>query len=230
MKYHPRNKEIHTQQMNRRRKRNTIWFNPPHSLDVKTNIARQFLCLIDKHFPKNHQLHKVFNRNNVKVSYSCTPKIENVIKSHNQQTLNEDKQLNEQPPWNCREKEKCPLQGDCSTRSVVYQGSVTDGSPNSGNYIGITEHTFKGRLYQHLNSFKYRSKGNSTEMSKHIWNLKDQGITNPYITWSILDHVKTRQNGMNITYYGSGNDRRAQSPHLGRFCCHTFGRGRAEIS
>ena len=122
-----------------------------------------------------------------------------MIKSHNQQTLNEDKQLNEQPPCNCREKDKCPLQGDCLTRSVVYQGSVTDGSPNSGNYIGITEHTFKGRLYQHLNSFKYRSKGNSTEMYKHIWNLKDQGITNPYITWSILDRVKTRQNGISHT-------------------------------
>ena len=62
--------------------------------------------------------------------------------------------------------------------------------------VGITEHTFKGRLYQHLNSLKYRSKVNSTEMSKHIWNLKDQGITNPCITWSILDHAKTRQNGM----------------------------------
>ena len=163
--------------MSRRKKRNTIWFIPPYSLDVKRNIARQSLCLIDKHFPKNHQLYKVFNRNNVKVSYSCMPNIENVIKSHNQQILHEDKQLNDQPPCNCREKDKCPLQGDCLTRSVVYQGSVTDGSPNSGNYIGITEHTFKGRLYQHLNSFKYRSKVNSTEMSKHIWNLKDQGIT-----------------------------------------------------
>ena len=79
---------------------------------------------------------------------------------------------------------------------MVYQGSVTDGSPNNGNYIGITEHTFKWRLYQHLNSFKYRSKVNSTELSKHIWNLKDQGITNPCITWSILDHAKTCQNGM----------------------------------
>ena len=64
MKYHPRNKEILTQQMSRRRKRNMICFNPPYSLDVKTNMARQFLCLIDKHFPKNHQLQKVFNRNN----------------------------------------------------------------------------------------------------------------------------------------------------------------------
>ncbi len=29
------------------------------------------LHVIDKHFPPNHKLHKIFNRNTVKVSYSC---------------------------------------------------------------------------------------------------------------------------------------------------------------
>ena len=54
------------------RPRNIIWFNPPYSENVQTNVARSFLSLIDKHFPKAHILHKLFNRNNVKVSYSCT--------------------------------------------------------------------------------------------------------------------------------------------------------------
>jgi hypothetical protein len=28
-----------------------IWFNPPYSKNVKTNVAKNFLQLIDKHFP-----------------------------------------------------------------------------------------------------------------------------------------------------------------------------------
>ena len=51
------------------RPRNIIWFNPPYSADTETNVAKTFLKLIDRHFPKSHILHKVFNRNNVKVSY-----------------------------------------------------------------------------------------------------------------------------------------------------------------
>ena len=33
------------------RQRNVIWFNPPYSKNVKTKIARDFLRLLDKHFP-----------------------------------------------------------------------------------------------------------------------------------------------------------------------------------
>ena len=63
----------------RHRSRNIIWFNPPYSINVKTNIAKKFLNLISKHFPKKHKLHQIFNRNNVKVSYSCLPNVSNII-------------------------------------------------------------------------------------------------------------------------------------------------------
>ena len=48
------------------RKRNIIWFNPPFSKSVSTNVAKTFLQLITKHFPRSHKLHKIFNRNTVK--------------------------------------------------------------------------------------------------------------------------------------------------------------------
>ena len=67
----------------RNRQRNIIWFNPLFSKNVKTNIARNFLCLIDKHFPPNHRLHKIFNRNTVKVSYSCMNNVKSIISKHN---------------------------------------------------------------------------------------------------------------------------------------------------
>ena len=44
------------------RSRKIIWFNPPYSLNVKTNVARNFLKIIDKNFPKSHKFHKIFNR------------------------------------------------------------------------------------------------------------------------------------------------------------------------
>ena len=45
-------------------------------------ILRIFLHLLDKHFGRNHKYHKIFNRNNVKISYSCIDNIKNVISSH----------------------------------------------------------------------------------------------------------------------------------------------------
>ena len=46
-------------QPGRRRKgcKRITWFNPPYSLDVATNVAREFLLLIDTHFPPGHPLH-----------------------------------------------------------------------------------------------------------------------------------------------------------------------------
>ena len=40
-----------TQRPRRNRQPNVIWFNPPFSKNVKTNIARCFLHLVDTHFP-----------------------------------------------------------------------------------------------------------------------------------------------------------------------------------
>ena len=59
----------------RNRQRNIIRFNPPFSQTVSNNVGRRFLNVLDKHFPPNNQLHKIFNRNTVKVSYCCTPKV-----------------------------------------------------------------------------------------------------------------------------------------------------------
>ena len=82
------------------RQRKIIWFNPPYSVNVETNIGKTFLKLIDKHFPKTNKFHKIFNRNNVKVSYSCLPNFANMIKSHNNRILSEEK-TQDQRKCNC---------------------------------------------------------------------------------------------------------------------------------
>ena len=48
------------------RKRKVIWFNPPYSSHVKTNVEKIFMKLIVKHFPKHHRYHKIFNKNTIK--------------------------------------------------------------------------------------------------------------------------------------------------------------------
>ena len=55
---------------NARRNRNSkvIWFNPPHSLNVKTNIGKVFLKLVRKHLPRSQKLSKIFTLNTIKVN------------------------------------------------------------------------------------------------------------------------------------------------------------------
>ena len=67
----------------KKRKRNIIWFDPPYSKSVKTNIGRIFIKLISKHFPPNHKFVKIFNKNTIKLSYSCMPNIRSKINGHN---------------------------------------------------------------------------------------------------------------------------------------------------
>ena len=58
---------------NKNGERKIIWFNPPCSNNVSTNIGKSFLAILrDRHFPKSHKLYKIFNWNNVKISYSSS--------------------------------------------------------------------------------------------------------------------------------------------------------------
>ena len=72
-----------------KKKKNLIYYNPPFNATVKTNIGKQFLLLIDKHFKKTRKdnLHKIINRHTVKISYSCTSNMESLISSHNKKQI-----------------------------------------------------------------------------------------------------------------------------------------------
>ena len=85
LKYEPPESSKHSQTQRRRRQRHIIWYNPPYSKSVKTNIARHFLQLIDKHFPRNNRLHKLFNRHTVRVSYSCSENMKTLHQKAQQQ-------------------------------------------------------------------------------------------------------------------------------------------------
>ena len=42
------------------RSKNIIWYNPPFSRNVKTNVGKHFFKLLKKHFGKNHKYHQAF--------------------------------------------------------------------------------------------------------------------------------------------------------------------------
>ena len=69
------------------RSRKIIYFNPPFCNSVKTKIGKRFLELIRLHFPKNNKFHRIFNKNTIKISYSCLPNMRNVINSHNKKYI-----------------------------------------------------------------------------------------------------------------------------------------------
>ena len=67
----------------KQRKRKIICLNPPYSVNVITNIGKIFVSLLKKHFPKMNKLHKIFNKNNIKISYSSMSNILSIIAGHN---------------------------------------------------------------------------------------------------------------------------------------------------
>ena len=68
-----------TRNARRNRNRKVIWFNPPYSQNVKTNIGKLFIKLVRKHFLNNSKYHEICNLNTLKLSYCCTTNFGNII-------------------------------------------------------------------------------------------------------------------------------------------------------
>ena len=175
------------------RKRNIIWFNPPYSQNVKTNVGRAFFALMSKHFPNQHAYHKLFNRNNLKLSYSCMRNMKTIIKGHNSKILNQKEPTKQEqdPPnsaiereCNCREKSSCPLKGKCLQECVVYKATIKHDNEEK-QYIGMCEGDFKSRFRNHKKSFTNPRYKKETSLSQYIWKLQDNK-TKFTIEWNIL--------------------------------------------
>ena len=179
----------------RNRHRKIIWFNPPYSDNVKTNIGCKFLKLIDKHF-KNSNLAQIYNRKTIKISYSCMNNMEAIISSHNRKVIQNDEVQNQQilnpnpRQCNCREGiASCPLDGKCLQGPLVYKATVNSNN-EIANYIGLAGNNFKERYRTHKSSLETRNENNSTALSKYVWNFKDKMIDHT-IKWSIIQFAPT---------------------------------------
>ena len=173
------------QQKRNRPRRNITWYNPPWNSTTTTNLGKQFLNLIKKHFPSNHRWSKIINRNTVKLSYSCTPNIEKIIKSHNKKIISKQTHTeNNEENCNCRAKESCPLNGKCLTSCIVYKAIITAPSEPTRQYFGSTEGPFKIRFNNHTHAFRNPTKKHATCLSTYIHDLQDKQI-HPNLRWEI---------------------------------------------
>ena len=182
----------HNTSTRQNRQRNVIWFNPPYSKNVKTNIARDFLRLLDKHFPPSHKLYSIFNRHTVLISYSCTDNMKSFLDKHNKTILKKHtNRLNKDDEKLCN----CPNDGKCLTSCVVYKAEVTSTDDNTTQtYIGVTPNDFKTRYRNHLKSLRNEKYKHETELSKHVWNLKKEN-RQVSIRWAIVKQLPAGRNG-----------------------------------
>ena len=165
----------------RRRRRRTIWFNPPYCSSMSTKLGQLFLSLLDECFPVGHVLRRTFNRHTVQLSYRTMPNISKIIAANNNKVLGEDKRFEQQLPrnsnCNCRGgTENCPMDGArCQDTNTMYQATVTVPGRPDATYTGISAPPFKVRYGNHKSSFAHSAKRINTSLAGHIWRLKDQG-------------------------------------------------------
>ena len=178
-----------------RKRESIIGFNTVFSENVATNIGKEFLFLLSKHFLSNNKYHKIFNKENVKLCYSCVPNMGDIIAQHIKQVLKRFSSADtETPPCNCHKKHDCPLEGKCCTKCVIYKSSVCTPNVKTISYYGCCVTDFKARYYNHKKSFKISFKRHQKELSKLVWQLKDEGHI-LVIKWSIVCKAKPYSSG-----------------------------------
>ena len=108
----------HDNKNKRTRSRQVLWFNPPYSCHVKTDLGRKFLKIIDKIFKKSHPLRKIFNRSCMKISYQTSPNLAQIIANHNAKILKKGV-LKPEKDCTCR-KNKIFVYMHSSTHLISY--------------------------------------------------------------------------------------------------------------
>ena len=167
------------------RNRNIIWFNPPYNQCIASNIGNDFLNLICKHFPNHSFLAKIFNWNNIKVIYSCTSNISQIIKGHQKkiEILHSNTHLTNNATVGI--KKHVPYK-TISTKNVVYRATVKTNN-SVKQYIGAMESTIKQRIYNHNLSFPSRNYSTNAFFINSC--LASKGLK--YLTYHHLANTKT---------------------------------------
>ena len=171
------------------RRRKVLWFNPPYSSQVTSNVTQIFNSLIEKHFKKGTFLAKLFNKNNLKLSYSTTANLGQVISGHNKKILANHNNIivEDEPTCNCQKGvDSCPVEGSCLNMDVIYEATVTATGKNERRYLGSTATTFKIRHGNYKSDFKLSKRRTATKLSGYVWLLKDKSIE-PNVKFRLID-------------------------------------------
>ena len=169
----PRNK--------RKRKRDITRYNPPFNSNIKTNLGRKFLHIVDKCFQKNHSLYKIFNRHTLKLSYSCMPNMKSIISSQNKHVLSKMQmhQHRNLTPAIVEKKPDCPLEGKWLQTNVIYQATVAT-ETTTETYVGLATN-FKERYRNHKTSFRHSNRNIGTQGVQELFFCELKGFTDSRI-------------------------------------------------
>ena len=85
---------------------------------VRIPLGSIFQMKPKKYFQKNHKYHNIFNKNNMKVSYSCMDNRIKIINSHNKYVASKKDQAN-QNLFNCQNLDNCQLGNKYITSKIV---------------------------------------------------------------------------------------------------------------
>ena len=176
----------------RPRRRSITWFIPPFNLYCSTKVGRLFRELIEKHFSKGDLVGKLFNRNRLKLSYSCVGSLKSKIAAHNRRILHPAQVLENLGSCNCRVKNECPMNGHCVWESIIYKAEVCKANEEKGSgklYIGLVSGLWKARYSIHKGSFDDSRRKNETELSKYVWSLKENNVQFS-VHWEKVSHAR----------------------------------------
>jgi hypothetical protein len=151
---------------------------------------------IEKHFPLQHKLriHKIFNRNTLKISYSCMNNVKSIITKHNAHIIigTVNHWIRKLTTVTATTK---PLVTLAHYRNNVWLTTLFT-KPQSQRTTRTTLNTTLVWQRLHLRNVTLitlhlsviKKDSNKTELSNHIWKLKEnnQDYT---IKWSILKHA-----------------------------------------
>ena len=130
--------------------------NTPISKIVKTNIGNKFFNLTKRNFPKHLKIWKIFNKDTIKLSYSCFRNMSSVIASYNRRII--------QPTSNNH---------GCNDRQTFYIDQSYQHPVNE-----ITDISVLQKLHLNYTADCRRKRYViSIELSKYVWKLKDEKIT-----------------------------------------------------
>ena len=71
---------------------------------------------------------------------------------------------------------------------LVYRATVTTAS-SAETYVRLTANQFKDRFTQHMGDFRHPERRTATELSSHIWELKDKKIDYT-VNWEIVKRAQ----------------------------------------
>jgi len=117
--------------------------------------------------------------------------MKSIISNHNKAQINKSDPTSDSN-CNCRNPNACPMDGNCNDMNIIYQAEISTLTAKE-TYIGLCDTTFKQRYRNHMCSFKNERYKHATELSKHIWILKDKKISYN-IKWRKIKQVRSYSN------------------------------------